>query len=300
MKCAWVKEHAVIYPITMMCRLLEISTSAYYDRQTRPPSQRTVQRQQIEAAIKQIHAEQHDIPGSRKIARELLERPELPKACRNAVQAAMTDMGLSGADPKRKYKPITTQSDPSKMPAPNTLNQEFTATGPNQKWVTDITYIWTAEGWVYLAMMLDLFSRKVVGWEMGQTLETSLVEGCLRKAVESRRPGPNLLHHSDRGCQYTSDKYQQMLVSLRMSCSMSRTGCCYDNAVSERFFRSLKHEWTNRRNYSTLEDARFSVWQYIDVYYNRMRRHETLGQQTPESFEAAYAAGLLNAKLFAA
>ena len=299
MKYAWVTEHAALYPITAMCRMLDISDSGYYDWRVRAPSARAIRHEGIAGAVKQVHAEQAGIPGSRKIAAELRERPELPSACRQTVQVVMTKMGLAGASPKR-FVPTTTQADPSKIPAPNILAQAFTATRPNEKWVTDITYIWTDEGWVYLAAMLDLFSRKIIGWEMGRTLETSLVEGCLRNAVEARRPGHDLLHHSDRGCQYTSDGYRKMLKTLNMECSMSRTGCCYDNAACERFWWSLKHEWTNRRNYATMEDARFSVWQYIEVYYNQKRRHEVLGYHTPNSFEAAYAAGLLNAKLLAA
>jgi putative transposase len=299
-KYAWVTEHLAIYPVITMCKMLDISDSGYYDWRGREPSPRALRHEILKVAVKQVHAEQDGIPGSRKIAAELRERPELPSACRHTVQAVMTKMGLTGIMPKR-FVPTTTQSDPSKVPAPNILAQDFVATRPNERWVTDITYLWTAQdGWVYVAAMLDLFSRKIVGWDIGRTMETSLVEGCLRNAVEWRRPGQGLLHHSDRGSQYTSDNYRKMLKTLNMECSMSRTGCCYDNAACERFWWSLKHEWTNRRNYATLEDARFSVWQYIEVYYNQMRRHEMLGYHTPNSFEAAYAAGLLNAKFLAA
>jgi transposase InsO family protein len=178
-------------------------------------------------------------------------------------------------DPHRSY---------AHQPAPNTLDQDFTADAPNRKWVTDITYLATATGWVYLAVVLDLFSRKVVGWALGPTLETELVSTALRRAIETRRPdGQRLLHHSDRGCQYTSTAYRQTLKTLGIACSMSRTGCCYDNAVMERFFWSLKHEWTNHEQFATLKDARLSVFRYIETFYNSERLHQTLGYQSPTS-----------------
>jgi putative transposase len=177
-----------------------------------------------------------------------------------------------------------------KRPAPNTLEQKFTADAPNRKWVTDITYLATATGWVYLAVVLDLFSRKVVGWAMRNSLETELVSETLRAAVEAKRPtGQELLHHSDRGCQYTSETYQRTLRTLGITCSMSRTGNCYDNAVMERFFWSLKHEWTNHQRYADLNDARLSVFKYIDTFYNTERRHQTLDYKTPTQYEAEYA-----------
>ena len=153
--------------------------------------------------------------------------------------------------------------------------------------MTDITYLATAAGWVYLAVVLDLFSRKVVGWSIGDSLATELVSDALRAAIESRRPaGGQLLHHSDRGCQYTSDAYQQPLKALGIECSMSGTGCCYDNAVMERFFWSLKHEWTNHEHFDNLGDARLSVFRYIETFYNSERLHQTLGYQSPSQFEA--------------
>ena len=175
----------------------------------------------------------------------------------------------------------------------NLLSQEFDAEAPNRKWVADITYLPTASGWVYLAVVLDLFSRIVVGWHMSNRLTTPIVTEALRKAIESRRPeSGTLLHHSDRGCQYTSDAFQGILRTLNIQCSMSRTGCCYDNAVMERFFWSLKHEWTKHRRYENLEEARMSVFKYIEAFYNSKRIHQTLGYQTPEEFERNYRAAL--------
>jgi len=244
-KYAWIREHRDSFPVTLLCEVLEVSTSGYYAWLDRPLSPRAERHAQIQAAVQQVHAESNGIYGSVKIAKQLQERPDLESACRNTVAQAMRELGLKSRIAK-SFTPTTTQSDPTKQPAPNELAQDFTAPAPNRKWVTDITYLATAEGWVYLAVVLDLFSRKVVGWALSHSLATELVSAALRQAVESRRPeGQKLLHHSDRGCQYTSDAYQHILRTLGIQCSMSRTACCYDNAVMERFFWSLKHEWTN-------------------------------------------------------
>ena len=289
MKYAWIREHRDSFPVAVLCDALEVSASGYYAWLDRPPSPRAQRHDQIQAAVQQLHAESHGIYGSHKIARELVERPELESACRNTVAQAMRELGLKSRI-SRAFTPTTTQADPTKQPAPNQLAQDFTATAPNRKWVTDITYLPTAEGWVYLAVVLDLFSRKVVGWALSNSLATELVSAALRQAVETRRPtGQHLLHHSDRGCQYTSDAYQQTLRTLGIQCSMSRTGCCYDNAVMERFFWSLKHEWTNHERFHNLEDAHLSVFRYIETFYNPQRLHQTLGYLSPNQFEAVHA-----------
>lgn len=289
MKYAWIREHRDSFPVAILCDTLEVSASGYYAWLDRPPSPRAQRHDQIQAAVQQLHAESHGIYGSHKITRELEERPELESASRNTVAKAMRELGLKSRI-SRAFTPTTTQADPTKQPAPNQLAQDFTATAPNRKWVTDITYLPTAEGWVYLAVVLDLFSRKVVGWALGNSLATELVSAALRQAVESRRPvGQHLLHHSDRGSQYTSDAYQQTLRTLGIQCSMSRTGCCYDNAVMERFFWSLKHEWTNHEIFHNLEQARLSVFRYIETFYNSQRLHQTLGYLSPNQFEAVHA-----------
>ena len=289
MKYAWIREHRDSFPVAVLCDALEVSASGYYAWLDRPPSPRAQRHDQIQAAVQQVHAESYGIYGSHKIARELEERPELESACRNTVAKAMRELGLKSRI-SRAFTPTTTQADPTKQPAPNQLAQDFTAAAPNRKWVTDITYLPTAEGWVYLAVVLDLFSRKVVGWALSNSLATELVSAALRQAVESRRPvGQHLMHHSDRGCQYTSDAYQQTLRTLGIQCSMSRTGCCYDNAVMERFFWSLKHEWTNHERFHNLEEARLSVFRYIETFYNSQRLHQTLGYLSPKQFEAVHA-----------
>lgn len=187
----------------------------------------------------------------------------------------------------KSFTPTTTQADPGKNPAENKLARDFTAEAPNRKWVTDITFLRTKMGWAYLAVVIDLFSRKAVGWSIGSSLATELVSDALRAAIESRRPdGKRLLHHSDRGCQYTSDAYQKTLRTLGIECSMSRTGCCYDNAAMERFFWSLKHEWTNHETFANLEEARLSVFKYIETFYNPVRIHQALGYLSPNQYEA--------------
>lgn len=289
MKYAWIHEHRDSYPVALMCEVLEVSKSGYYDSLDRQPSQRAQRRERIRMAVRQVHAESRGIYGSYKIAQQLQQHENLEQACRNTVAAAMREMGLKSKVCKG-FTPTTTKADPTKQPAPNKLDRDFTAEAPNRKWVTDITYLPTAQGWVYLAVVLDLFSRKVVGWSLGPSLATELVASALRAAIEARRPeGKQLLHHSDRGCQYTSDAYQAILRMLGIECSMSRTGECYDNAVMERFFWSLKHEWTKHESFTNLADARLSVFKYIETFYNQQRLHQTLGYKSPNQFEAEYA-----------
>ena len=286
MKYAWITEHRDSYPVALLCDVLGVSTSGYYDSRDRPPSARAERHQRIQEAVQEVHAESHGVFGSVKVAKVLERREDLEPACRNTVAAAMRELGLKSRVCKR-FKPTTTQADPSKRPAENILDRDFTAEAPNRKWVTDITYLATATGWVYLAVVVDLFSRKVVGWSIRPSLSTDLVSQALRRAIELRRPdGRHLLHHSDRGCQYTSDAYQRTLKRLGITCSMSRRGCCYDNAVMERFFWSLKHEWTNHEQFANLEEARLSVFRYIETFYNSQRIHETLDYLTPDEFEA--------------
>lgn len=289
MKYAWITQHRDSFAIAVMCDVLDVSTSGYYASIDRKPSPRAQRSERIAAAVRQVHAASHGIYGSGKVAKELAESPELETACRNTVARAMREMGLESRVVK-DFTPTTTQADPTKLPAPNTLARDFTAVAPNQKWVTDITYLPTLAGWAYVAVVLDLFSRKVVGWAISDSLATELVSTALRRAVESRRPvGRDLLHHSDRGCQYTSDAYQQTLRTLGIECSMSRTGECYDNAVAERFFWSLKHEWTKHEQFADLEAARLSVFKYVETFYNPVRLHQTLGYKSPNQFEAEYA-----------
>ena len=289
MKYAWIQAHRDSFPVALMCDVFDVSKSGYYASIDRPRSPRAERHERIKAAVAQVHALSHGIYGSPKIAQALAERDDLESACRNTVASAMRELGLRSRV-GQAFTPTTTQADPTKQPAPNRLDRDFTAPAPNRKWVTDITYLLTAEGWVYLAVVLDLFSRKVVGWSLGRSLETTLVAEALRQAIEARRPvGQELLHHSDRGSQYTSDAYRQTLKMLGIECSMSRSGDCYDNAVMERFFWSLKHEWTKHEHFENLAAARLSVFKYIETFYNTERLHQTLGYKSPNRFEADHA-----------
>ena len=289
MKYAWITQYQDEFPVVVLCEVLLVSTSGSYASLTREPSPRAMRHQRIQHAVRQIHQESHGIYGSLKVTKALWERDDLESACRNTIAVTMRELGLASCV-RKAFQPTTTQADPAKQPAPNTLAQDFTAEAPNRKWVTDITYLPTSAGWVYLAVVMDLFSRKVVSWSLSTSLATELVSEALRRGIESRRPsGKQLLHHSDRGCQYTSDSYQQTLRWLGIECSMSRTGCCYDNAAMERFFWSLKHEWTNHATYHNLEDVRRSVFQYVETFYNSVRLHQTLSYVSPNQYEADHA-----------
>lgn len=285
MRYAWIKQHRDSFPIRTMCRVLDVSTSGFYDWLAAKPSQRALRSNSIKAHVLDVYKSSQGIYGSAKIAQEMRNSPERETACRNTVAKAMREMGLKSCVSKQ-FRPTTTVADPSRQAATNVLNQEFKADGPNRKWVADITYLPTLTGWVYLAVVLDLYSRKVVGWAISNSLETKVITDALRQAIERRRPATNkLLHHSDRGCQYTSEAFQSLLKTMQITCSMSRTGCCYDNAVAERFFWSLKHEWTNNRTYRDLDEAKRSVFKYIELFYNPIRLHQTLNYLSPEEFE---------------
>ena len=288
MKYAWIKDHRAEFPVNAMCQVLAVSRSGFYKSLHAKPSQRAVRSQRIREQVKQLHEQSHCTYGSYKISKAMNKNEEFESACRNTVAKAMQEMGLKNRI-RKKFKPKTTQVDPSKKPAKNLLDQVFTTDMPNRKWVTDITYLATNGGWVYLACVLDPFSRKIVGWAISDSLETPLVSRALRNAIQSRRPDTTkLLHHSDRGCQYTSGDYQKTLDTLGITCSMNHVGYCYDNAVMERFFWSLKHEWTNHYQYVDLEEARLSVFKYIDTFYNTERIHQTLHYVSPDLFEEKY------------
>jgi len=292
MKYAWIKEHRDDYSVTRLCRAMRVSKSGFYRWLHSEPSARGKRTGSIRAAVLDVYQKSNGIYGSRKIAEKLKSDATLETACRNTVAKAMQDLGIKSRV-SRKFTPTTTVSDPSKKPAPNILAQDFEVDAPNRKWVADITYLPTTSGWVYLAVVLDLFSRKVVGWNIGDRLTTSLVTGALKNAIEMRKPETKgLLHHSDRGCQYTSEAFQKIMRTTSITCSMSRTGCCYDNAVMERFFWSLKHEWTKFEEFENLDGARLSVFKYIETFYNSERIHQTLEYQTPDEVERKYRAAI--------
>ena len=284
MKFAWIAAHSEEFEVEAMCRVLEVSSSGYYAWRQRPPSERQKRREELLNEIKKAHTASRGIYGSPRVFKELNERGV--KACENTVARLMSQAEIRSKIEK-KYVPKTTDSKHEHAVAANVLDRNFKAQQPNQKWVADITYIETAEGWLYLAAVLDLCSRRVVGWSMAEHMKTELVEDALRMALGRRNPETGVLHHSDRGVQYASDEYQTLMKAHGLACSMSRTGNCYDNAVMESFWGTLKTELVYHEKYATREEARLSIFEYIEVFYNRVRRHSSLGYVSPEAFEAA-------------
>jgi transposase InsO family protein len=267
----------------MMCRLLRIKPSGFYAWLRRPPSRRSLENGHLKKHIAAIHAESDGVYGSPKVRDELLQLGF--QAGRHRVARLMRDLGLQGC-PKKRYR-VTTESDHGFRVAPNTLEREFTADGPDQRWVADITYIRTAEGWLYLAVVMDLFSKAIVGWSMSERLTRDIVLKALLMALWRRRPDAGLLHHSDRGSQYASGDFQALLEEHGIECSMSGTGNCYDNAAMESWFGLLKRERVNRRRYQTRREARRDVFDYIERFYNRRRPHGSAGRMSPLQYEAA-------------
>lgn len=270
------------YPVRMMCRLLGVSRSGYYAWRVRPESERAQTDRQLIRAIRRFHAESDGVYGAPKITAEL--RAEGYQCGRHKVARLMRQAGLRGC-PKRRFK-VTTQRDPNHPVADNLLGQDFTADGPNERWASDITYISTHQGWLYLAVVMDLYSRRIVGWSMNRWNSRHLVIDALNMAIDQRLPDDALIHHSDRGAQYTSDDFRAELDKHGIQCSMSARGNCYDNAVVESFFGLLKRERVNRTRYLTRDEARADVFDYIERFYNRKRRHGRLGNISPAAFEA--------------
>jgi transposase InsO family protein len=283
-KFAWIKENRSSFGVRQMCAALNVSVAGYYAWLVRTPGVRAQHREQLLREIGQVHQDSRQLYGSPRIHRKLLAQGR--QVSENTVAKLMRSAGIRSKI-KRRFLPRTTDSKHAHPIADNLLQQRFEAEAPNRRWVTDITYVETAEGWLYVAAILDLFSRKIVGWSMAEHLRTDLVRDALQMAVTRRRPGQGLWHHSDRGVQYASDDYQQLLASHGCVCSMSRTGNCYDNAVMESFWKTLKTELVYQTRYVTRTQARQSVFEYIEVYYNRQRLHSALNYATPESFEAA-------------
>ena len=269
------------YPVRMMCCLLQVSRSGYYAWRVRPESQRARTDRELLKRIRQIHADSDGVYGAAKITAELNEKGY--PCGRHKVARLMRLAGLKGC-PKTSFK-VTTQRDPKHTVADNLLQQNFTAKEMNQRWASDITYIKTRQGWLYLAVVLDLFSRRVVGWSMSRWISRHLAISALNMALDQRLPDKQLIHHSDRGSQYTSDDFRDELAKHNIECSMSGRGNCYDNAVVESFFGLLKRERVNRRYYQTRNDAKQDIFDYIECFYNRKRRHGYLGNISPAAFE---------------
>ena len=276
-----VDEYRKEYPVSVLCESLGVSLSGYYAWKKRPVSQHQREDQQLAEQIQAVYHSCRQVYGSPRIHAELREQGVA--SSRKRVARLMREQGLSAR--RRRHKTITTKSEPGARVAPNVLDQDFTASRPNEKWTGDITAVWTYEGWLYLAVVLDLFSRRVIGWAMAATQDETLIERALRMALLGRQPLPGLLFHSDRGSQYTSDAYRAVLAGAEITVSMSRTGNCYDNAVTESFFGTLKGECVERTCFQTRSEARQAIFEYVECFYNRVRRHSSLGYVSPVAYE---------------
>jgi len=270
------------YPVTVLCRVMKVSRSGFYDyyRRHRKNGIQNPKQMVLEALIRSIFNESKKTYGSRRIVRVLKAKGY--NIGRYRVRSLMHKLELRAKTPRR-YR-VTTDSNHSYRISANLVNREFTVDGPNKVWTADITYLWTLEGWAYLAVILDLFSRQVVGWAVDKHMKVELVLDALMMAYWRRRPAPGLIHHSDRGIQYACDRYQRQLEQFKIVPSMCRKGDCWDNAPTERFFRSLKHEYLLSCSLPTREAAKREILEYI-TFYNAYRLHSSLGYLSPMEFE---------------
>ncbi len=281
MKYGFIRDHERSWPVVHLCRLLEVQRSAYYDWRDRPGKVIAPEELALRRRMKALFAASRGSLGSRTMMKNLNQ--EGFEIGRERTRRLMKQLQLKVRQ-KRKYK-VTTDSQHRLPVAENVMNREFSPSAPNQVWATDITFLWTQQGWIYLAVVIDLYSRRVVGWSIDRRMKTALVIRALMMAVNLRKPPAGLIHHSDRGSQYASHDYQKLLKQHGMICSMSRKGNCWDNAPVERFFGSLKREWTGDRWYRTRQEAIADVREYVAVYYNSKRLHSTLGYTTPMNYE---------------
>jgi len=279
------------YAVTTLCRVLQVSRSAYYGGGRRPPARRRVTDAALSVRIRAIHRASRATYGSPRIHEQL--RQEQTRVGRKRVARLMAAQGLWGRRPRRWCR--TTDSTHGHPVAANVLDRHFTPAAPNRVWATDITYIWTREGWLYLAVVLDLFARRVVGWALADHLRTELALGALTMALGRRAAPQALLHHSDQGTQYASAAYQRVLQAHGIGCSMSRRGNCWDNAVVESFFATLKTELIDRRAWRNRQEARDAISEYIELFYNAHRLHSSLGYRAPIDYENQFTLSAANA-----
>ena len=281
-------KHAQEFRITKMAEVLQVSRSGYYDwcNRRNKPSARILRTIELDTRVKQAFTAAKERNGAIRLSDDLAEAGY--KRDRKTIGKSLRRQGLR-AKAAKKFK-ATTNSRHDLPVAPNLLQQGFTATAPNQKWVGDITYLWTSEGWLYLAVVLDLFSRKVIGWSMSERMTASLVCDALRMALWRRQMPKGVIVHTDRGSQYCGKEYQALIHKHGLRCSMSAKGNCYDNACAESFFHSLKVEAIHGEPLTTRQGMKHTVFEYIEVDYNRTRRHSTNGYLSPELFEALHAA----------
>jgi len=278
------KNHALKFSIERMSNVFNVSRGGYYQFINSKPSKRRQENERLLARIKAIHEASRHTYGSPRVHAELLDDGEI--CSRKRVAKIMHKAGIV-AKMKKRFK-VTTRANPDAMPAPNLLQQNFTADKPNQRWVADFTYVSTQEGWLYVATVLDLFSRRIIGLSMSDRMATDLVASALQQALIHRRPPDDLIHHSDRGSQYTSTAFRKLLKQHNITASMSSTGNCYDNAAMESFYHTLKTEHVYFECYKTRAEAKRSIFEYVEVFYNRKRRHSTLDYFSPMAFEVMW------------
>jgi transposase InsO family protein len=284
MRFQFIEDHRDEFPVVRMHEVLGISRSGYYTWRERPVSAREMANRELYKKIEAVYNESHKTYGSPRIYREL-ERQGVT-CSENRVARLMRLRGLRAKQTKL-YK-ATTKRNKADSVAPNLLKRDFETDRPDQKWLTDITYIPTQEGWLYLAAVLDLFNRGIVGWAMSHRMTSDLTRDALKMAIRQRQPEADLIHHSDQGSQYTAGEYQQLLMDWDIQVSMNGVGTWYDNAPMESFFGSLKSEWVHHRVYRTRDEARTDIFYYIEVFYNRRRLHSSLGYLSPEAYEQLY------------
>ena len=281
MKYAWIKEHNNEFKVLSMCSMLEVSTTAYYDWIKRPISSLEVRNTVLTELTTEVFKGQQESCGTRTIKKALSRKGH--QVSRRKIGKLMEKAGLF-CKTRKKFK-ATTNSKHDNPIAQNILNRNFTVANPNEAWVGDITYIWTTEGWLYLATVIDLFSRRVVGWSMNKRMTVNLVNEALLSAIWSRKPSKGLVWHTDRGSQYASSSHRKLLEEHGLIQSMSRKGNCWDNAVAESFFHTLKTGLVNHQEYKTREEAQQDIFGYIEVFYNRQRLHSTNDYLSPVDYE---------------
>lgn len=284
MKFRFIAAHRDLWPVVVMCQVLGCSSSGFYAWRDRAPSERAQRDAALSEKIQAEFTKHKGRYGCPRIHRELRTAGE--RIGRKRVARLMRQLRLR-ARAARRWRFATTRTDPSLPVAPNRLGRDFTASAPNQVWLADITYIPTREGWLYLAVVLDLFSRRIVGWSMSTRLKTDIALDALNMAIARHRPPPGLIHHSDRGCQYASHRYRRRLEQIGALASMSRKGNCLDNAPCESFIGSLKTELVHDADFATRSIARRAIFEYLEVYYNRHRLHSALDYLSPVDFERA-------------
>lgn len=269
----------------LMCKTLNVSRAGYYAWRDRPVSPRARRQAELTDRIRTAFDQGRGAYGSPRLTTEL--KAQDISVSENTVAKYMRQAGLR-VTPPRRFVPQTTDADHPHPVAPNVLGRDFAADAPDRKWVADLTYVWTDEGWLYLSVIVDCFSRMVVGWSMHEDLKADGVARALEMALARRKPAAGLVHHSDRGCQYACEAYRTLLADHGIECSMSRPGNCYDNAMAESFMGTVKTELVHRTHYATREEAKASIFEWIECWYNPRRRHSSLGYLSPQQFEAQH------------